>query len=345
LSVTVTISTKDRYYTTLPMVLSAVINQTVTPDKVILFDDGLQIDLRKEPLYQDLFSIMRQKSIKSYNVMGKRVGQVANHQQALKMVSTEYIWRLDDDTVPQPDVLERLLRYMNANDDVGAVGGLVFATSGASMCPSYVTGNIADIYMGLNLQWFRHPSPETINVEHLYSTFLFRRDASGHGYCPFLSPVGHREETIFTYEMLLNGWKLSVLPGAVTWHMRHPDGGIRAHRDRNMWVHDEDVFTKKLLDWGVTPNKYKVIVLDNGIGDHYAFKHIVNDVTTKFKDHKIILAVCHPEIFEDIDNIEIVSIADIKLMLTDITKYNIYAWMAEHQWDSNIVDAMRKMYL
>ncbi len=345
MSVTVTISTKDRYYTTLPLVLSAVINQTVTPDKILLFDDGLHLNLKKEPLYQDLFALMHQKQIRSYVVFGKRVGQVANHQHALDTVITDYIWRLDDDTVPESNVLENLLKHININDKIGAVAGLVLPTTGGNKCPSYVTNNISDIHMGLNMQWFRHNSPEPISVQHLYSSFLFRKEAGRHGYCPFLSPVGHREETIFTHEMFRNGWGLSVLPTITTWHLRNPEGGIRSYRDKGMWAHDENIFSKKLAEWGVTPNKYRIIVLDNGIGDHYAFKHIIKEVIDKYHDHQIILAVCNKEVFDDIDGVNIVSIADIKLMLSDITKHNIYTWMAEHNWSGNIIEAMRRMYL
>lgn len=345
MSVTVTISTKDRYYTTLPMVLYGIINQSVTPDKLILFDDGLHLELRRETLYQDIFSLLNQKYIKFQIVYSPHAGQVANHQKALEMAETDFIWRLDDDTVPEHDVLHNLLLTMQNNDKLGAVAGIVLAPNSGHLCPSYVTGKIADINMGLNLQWFRHPSPEPIDVEHLYSTFLYRKAAASHGYHKELSPVGHREETMFSYEMFRAGWSLKVLPNITTWHLKQKTGGIRSFHDNGMWAHDEQIFIAKLSEWGIHTNKYKIIVLDNGVGDHYAFKHIINEVKDKYSDHKIILSVCNPEVFEDIDNVEIVSIADIKMMSSNIDRYNIYVWMERNQWKGSLIEAMRRMYL
>jgi hypothetical protein len=63
MSVTAYISTKDRYYTTLPIAIMSIAMQTVRPDKFILYDDGEQKDLRKEKLYSNLFSVLDDKKI------------------------------------------------------------------------------------------------------------------------------------------------------------------------------------------------------------------------------------------------------------------------------------------
>jgi len=46
------VATRGRYFTTLPLVLNAIINQTRLPDKLIIFDDNDDPqDMRKEMLY------------------------------------------------------------------------------------------------------------------------------------------------------------------------------------------------------------------------------------------------------------------------------------------------------
>jgi len=56
--VTVTISTRNRYYSTLPLCLVAIANQTIVPQKIILFDDGDHKDLREDDLYKNIFTLL-----------------------------------------------------------------------------------------------------------------------------------------------------------------------------------------------------------------------------------------------------------------------------------------------
>ena len=50
------VATRGRYFSTLPMVLSAIINQTRKVDKLVIFDDNDEPqDMRKEPMYQAIF--------------------------------------------------------------------------------------------------------------------------------------------------------------------------------------------------------------------------------------------------------------------------------------------------
>ena len=92
---TATISTKGRYFDTLPLALRSIANQTVPPEKIIVFDDNEEpIDLRKENVYQSLFAILNCRNIKWEVVYGGKCGQVYNHQKALEIVDTELKVRL-----------------------------------------------------------------------------------------------------------------------------------------------------------------------------------------------------------------------------------------------------------
>ena len=53
------VATRGRYFTTLPLVLNAIINQTTPPDKVMIFDDNDEPqDMRKEMIYQYFFQML-----------------------------------------------------------------------------------------------------------------------------------------------------------------------------------------------------------------------------------------------------------------------------------------------
>ena len=58
------ISTKGRYFTTLPLAISSVITQTQLPKRLVIFDDNDDPqDMRKENVYTNLFQIMDIKGI------------------------------------------------------------------------------------------------------------------------------------------------------------------------------------------------------------------------------------------------------------------------------------------
>ena len=340
-NVTVTISTKDRYFTSLPNVLISIAMQTVTPERVIIFDDGEHKDLRNEEIYKNIFSTFQSKGIAWEVAFGAGKGQVKNHQRALEMVKTDYIWRLDDDNVAEANVLGILLTYIK-DKKIGAVGGLVLDPKMEQKQSKLASNKIEDIYLGMNIQWFKQLSNDLIEVDHLYSTFLFRKEAAKHGYNMDLSPVGHREETMFTYEMKREDWKLLVAPEAVTWHYRNSTGGIRSGTNAFLWEHDEKIFAKKLQEWGVNTNPTKLIVIDAGLGDHLVFAKLLPDLKKKYKN--LVIACCYNEVFEDEKDIKLISIAEAKA-LENLDEHNIYKFMWDRNWKKSIEEAYRERYL
>lgn len=349
-SITAYVSSRDRYFTTLPSCILSVTHQTIKPERLILFMDGEHIDLRENDLYHGLFKLLDIHGIEWEVVFSTGKGQVLNHQMAIDMCKTKWLWRLDDDTFAEPNVLEKLLEC--DGEKVGAIGGLVINPSGMiEQIPEGLTSTIKDT--GVNTQWFIHKSQNPIEAEHLYSTFLFKKEAAKHGYCTELSPIGHHEETIFTHEMFRNGWRLIINPKAITWHIRQTQGGIRAfQKNPELWDHDDKIFQKKLKEWNVSPstaNNIKLIVLDCGMGDHVMFKMILPEVKEKYKNRKIVIGVCYPEIFENDTNIKLISIAESKEECRKINKnmddFNIYKFCIDKKWKRSMVDAFRKMYL
>ena len=333
MKVTAVISTKDRYETTLPLCITAIANQTYKPKELIIYDDGEQKDLRAHPVYENLFALLTLKGIDWKVQFGEKRGQVRNHQKSILEAQGDWIWRVDDDVIPEANTLKQLVD--DIGPEVGAVGGCVIDPKMNLQLSHLASNKIADIYLGLNKQWFKHEG-NPYEVDHLYSSFLYRKEAAKHGYCMELSPVGHREETIFTYEMKRAGWKIIVDPDVITWHLRATQGGIRDGH-RFMFEHDEGIFARKMHEWKIKPTHRCVVVLDNGIGDHFVFKRLL----PLFKQ-KPIIACCYTEVFEDVDY-QVISIADAKALI-DIDPLNIYRWMAEHNWTKSLEQAYKELY-
>lgn len=345
-TITASVSTKDRYDKGLALTIQAIIMQSVVPNKLVIWDDGECKDLRQVSPYRHLWPLISARGINwSFNP-GQRIGQVANHARTLDEADTEFVWRVDDDEIPEPDVLEKLLEFMK-NPKVGAVGGLVMDPKQPSQRPAFVKNRIEDIYSGQNCQWGLWSTKEPEHVDHLYSTFLYRVEAArkAGGYCRTLSPVGHREETLFTYGIKRAGYMLIVTPEAVTWHLREESGGIRSYTDQSLWAHDEEIFTRKLVEWGVSPTEHKFIVLDNGIGDHIVFRSVLPEILRVHKARRVVLFVCYPELFQGLEGVTLGSIADAKGAFGNLDRFSVYAWCAERKWTGPLADAFREMNL
>lgn len=339
-TVTAYVSTKGRYLTTLPACLLSIVNQELLPDKLVIWqDDPEAFDMRASSVYRNIFALLDSKKIEWEVKFGEGKGQVLNHQKMLDACTTEYIWRVDDDNYVEPNVL-KTLKFWILPTEVGAVASAVIDPTYNDN--KYTSGIIEQIDFADNVQWKK--GTENISVDHLYSSFLYKKKAGKHGYNKNLSPVGHREETLFTYEMKRNGWKLLVVPSVITWHLRESTGGIRTYQDKQLWEHDENIFKSEIERLGVT---LPILVnMDCGIGDHWAFKSILEEMIVM---KEVIVASAHPKVFEDIDdpNLKIISIAEAytKFGKDKMDKLNIYRWCDEHNWQESIVKAMQQMYL
>lgn len=316
------ISTKGRYDTTLPLAIQSVINQTRKVDKFIIYDDNNPPeDVRNRPVYQHLFNIMNEKGINWEWLFAEKKGQHYNHQNA-NMREYEWVWRMDDDTVAEPDVLERLYNVASfkwPHGEVGAVGGSILTPPFPK--GNKATGKLDNIDREQNLQW--DYINQTKEVDHLHCSFLYR--AGVHDYNLSLSKVAHREETLFTYGLKQKGYLVFVTP-AITWHLRNPSGGIRDGQ-REMFEADETIF-RNIVGLG----KQTLVILDCGMGDHIVFKHVLPDIKNPM------IFSCYPEIIPGR------SIQEAKNLFGNIEQYNVYQKMDEWNWKGSLEDAFRKFY-
>jgi len=338
-TVTACVSTKDRYQTTLAPCISAIVNQTRKPEKLKIYDDGAQENLFELAPFSGLLRLAQDKGIDVEVLSTPRKGQVGNHQHCLDNATTEVVWRVDDDELPEPDCLANLLAELK--DGVGAVAGLVHHPANVQPLPADLSGNLTDIDRG-NLQWYEWNSGPR-EVEHLYSTFAYKVSAAKEagGYPMELSPVGHREESIFSARINRAGYKLLVTPHAKTIHLQEATGGIRSYHDGTLWQHDERVFQEYLKAWGLPVHDTKMVVCDFGLGDHLILKGIWGELKRKFPERKWTLALCFPEVFAG-EDATIISIADAKLLLgSRYDEHSVY----RYAWDNNFVKPMPEVMM
>ena len=344
--ITVGIPTKNRY-DSLSHTLLSIAMQTLKPVEVLIVDDSdSPIDIRSIPHYAYILKLFYEYKIDWKYHYGQKKGQHYSHQLIQDQAVGDFVFRIDDDEVAESDTLEKLSKLME--DGVGAVAPLVLMPLAEQLKHSiqYLPTNsdnnsIKNIYAP-NIQWFRwfEKDDKVKSVDHLYSCFLYRK-----GIARFelsLSPVAHREETIFSHSIKRAGYKLLVDSTSVVWHFREEKGGIRSHQNQRFYEDDEKIFQGYLKAWNVNSDR-KFVVLDNGLGDHYAFKNILPKLRSKYKN--ITLAVCFPDMFYDEPGLELISIADAKNIFGDIGHFGIYHKMTEWGWDKSLTEAFEKLYL
>lgn len=345
-TVTVVVPTKDRYTTTLPMTLSALTTQTRLPDRVAIYDDGEQKNLRELAPFSGILRVFDDLGIQFTTYTTPRLGLAANQQHALDNAETDYVLRVDDDLVLEPNVIETLIEAAGSAEDIGAVAPLVHHPGAVQPLPAHVTGKLEDVFNGVNMQWYQFNSGPR-EVEHLYSCYLYRVEAArkGGGYPTGLSAVSHREDTWFSMKIAEAGYKLLVTPHCRAWHYRESTGGIRSFTNHKLWEQDDALFREYLKQRGVGTAETKMVVLDCGLGDTLVFKGIFPELRRKHPNRHWTIAACFPQVFEDVPDVKVISIAEAKAATNgNYNDHSIYAWMWKHDWKRSIADAMLEFY-
>lgn len=328
----------------LARVLTTLAFQTKLPAEIIIIDDDVNgPDLRTFLSLERVFRLLDVKGIEWKVVFGKGLGQHHSHQTSQEIAKHELIFRVDDDTILEPDVLALLERqFILVNDPVGAVAPAILLPDGPINRPKGLKNVISDLNLP-NSQWFL--STEIQEAEHLYSCYLYKKKIAD--FNTNLSKVCFREETMHTHDIYRKGYKLLIEPNAIMWHMCSPEPRKYSTEDIKGFEHDEQIFQQYLKEIN-TPASEKTfhVHLNNGIGDHFAFKHILSDLQAKYP--KILIGATFPDVFFDTEGVNLISIAEMEQLLSrrgrNADDFNIYKYMWDKNHKGNLVNAFKDLY-
>ena len=128
------------------------------------------------------------------------------------------------------------------------------------------------------------------------------------------------------------------------WHFRSEAGGIRSSNFKHYYDNDEKIFNGYLSRWDEGKNQdSKMVVLDNGIGDHYAFKNLIPEFLSRYKE--VIIGTTYPEVFYDEPGVRLISIAEAKEMYHNLDGFSVYKFMDANNWDKSLGEAYKELYL
>lgn len=262
MDLTVNLTTRGRYHTTLPLCLMSILNQSFLPCEIILVDDNEKKEFYNIPIFKEFLRLCKLKNIKFSYFYGVCKGQTFAQQIGYEHTNeNNLIFKMDDDNILNINTLELLYETLTSSEKIGAVSGLILSEKDFDRQIEYnptggIYNKIEDIYSYFNIQMCGNQNNELKKVEHIYSNFMFKKDLTD-GYALEFAPAGHREDTVFTHEIYRKGYDLMINPNVIIYHLDNNVGGNRIHDNKKDNKNDIK-FIEKLKDWGIIPNKLQL---------------------------------------------------------------------------------------
>jgi hypothetical protein len=311
-------------------VLSAIANQTKKPKQVIITDDTPDwnpANISQSPIWMPLLKYMQYAGIAWVWEPGGGKGPQHNAKK-VEDLKSKYIWKLTEYTIPAPNVLETLLSNMK-DPKVGAVGG----TLGVDVLVKSENPNPVNdpIFLHKNNAQFSLINQEksfSDGIGFLDKTYLYRNNTTSQYFT--LSKVGNLCDIGLTYNIKKAGYKLVIDPKALNIFI--PIQHEMTENDNWLAIDDESKIaslldprpmSKRVEEWE-EQNGGKLVILQNGLGDHFAFKKALPNIQKP--GEKINLLCNFKWVFEDCKDLNFISREELPFTI-DKQWFNIYGFM------------------
>ena len=259
----VMICVKDRP-SEVAMLLESLYFQTYKDFDVFIRDDNSGTSLNN---YHFFNCIIARLVLRGHKVIVNRndipLGVSKNRQQLIEDVKDngyKYACRIDDDVVLESDFLERLVKVIESGYDLAS--GVTPPMSGPTFIRDskylnignqVVLDNEGSYILNNDDFGMQYTDSKIIPAHHFRSSALYKMSIHEKvNYLPTrLTKHGFREEQIFSYKLLMNGYKIGVDLGAIAWHQMTPSGGERFSDSNDLIKQNEQIlkeFTKENKD-------------------------------------------------------------------------------------------------
>jgi len=244
------IPTKNRK-SILKLTLDALSKQTVLPEKVFVIDNN------DEPNVGFVDRLPSGMEIYYGECLFRTTGPEQGHQTALLFADVhgfDIMVRWDDDLIPEPDCMEKLVKPVYDKQCV-ACGGMYPRVDDKQRSSRAGSPDGNDRH----IQFFKWEGPHKIlERKHLYSSFAYdvRAALRVGGFCVGYSRFGQGGETDMSLRLAQEG-RLLVDTSAVAVHHWAPGG--RRSSDEEMLVLstlDNDLFRRRMIEYKIDPEKW-----------------------------------------------------------------------------------------
>jgi len=261
--ITIQICTKDRH-SEVSLLLQSLRTQTYKDWDLILLDDG-----SGNPINNCHFigSILNRIKLEGHKVKTLRnnisQGVCSARNKLIKedKYNNAYVCRLDDDCIIEPDYLERLVSVIESGYDIatGVIPLLAYPTITRdtnkidnTICLHAFDseGNLIIREDELAYQYL-NKKKTVFNCHQFRTNALYKKEVTYKvKYPETLTKTGFREELWFSFQAILQGFKIGADTQAVAYHLATPSGGTRAEGvySENVAL-DEETTNKQIKKW------------------------------------------------------------------------------------------------
>ncbi len=244
--------------------LQSLLQQKYKKFDILLLDDGSNHPITST-YYINLFIYQLKEA--GHNVKIIRNNQPSGVWQArqqlvdytLENLKHKYICRLDDDIILSPDYLEKLKDGIDNGYDLMSgltvpigpvpVRDIKYVEPIIGYCELDDKGELT--YNGDDCGYL-YNEEKILLSPHFRSCAMYKTEIHTKGGIDYkcrLSKHGFREEQLFSFKMVIKGYKLGVHTGAINFHLNTPSGGERSTVNKtelNQKVFEESV--KRMYD-------------------------------------------------------------------------------------------------
>ena len=252
----VLINVRDRP-TEVSLLLQSLRTQTYRKFDIFILDDMSGTILNNYHFFNCMITRLK---LEDYNIFLKRTefphgvsrARQAIVDYALSKGDYKYTLRVDDDIILNSDYIERLFKVIDKEYDIASgittpMTGPVFKRE-----PKYLNGIVNRVILdkdgnhimnGDDCGW-TYTESVILPAHHFRSCALIKREVHEKvKYYPTkFSKHGFREEQIFSYNALMNGFKIGVDTDAINYHLMAPSGGERFQDSRELIMYNQKVF-------------------------------------------------------------------------------------------------------
>jgi len=164
-----------------------------------------------------------------------------------------FVCRLDDDTIIQPDYLDKLMVVIKSGYDIASgvtpllgYPELIRSTKKVKPIINKKEFNTkGEITKYGDDCGYAYLEKEIISTHEFRSCALIKKEVIEKiQYEENLSPTGFREEAFFSFRAIYAGFKIGVHTGAIAYHIACPSGGVRS-TDYGIRAQSDDNYFKK----------------------------------------------------------------------------------------------------
>jgi len=226
----------------LGLLLQSLRTQTFQKFDVMILDDCSTTPLFNYHFLNCVFNRLKQENHKLFikKTTSSEGVSKARHKivKFAEEFDYEYYARVDDDVVLEPDYLERLFKVLEKGYDMASGVTVPMAQATLKRDPKFLNGIANRVILDEEGNYImngddcgmEYTSSVILPAHHFRSCALYKSEVHKKvNYCPTsLCWHGFREEQIFSYKLLLAGYKIGVDTKAVNYHQMTDSGGERS---------------------------------------------------------------------------------------------------------------------